>query len=178
MKGFCIELFDACRILKVEMNDVLKKNDVRKYMKRKILKLQEHDLLNKAMICSKMDNVLLSGFSFDGTTKKYLVQLDFVHSKVIFMSRFRMWPTKRNFPGRWSGILCNICGGEDTDEHIFSCPGYFDILVDKNIHYKMLFDDKVLDDMLQLRHIAEVLTQVVQRIEEIQSVGLPAKLNE
>ena len=82
-----------------------------------------------------------------------------------------MWPTKRNFPGRWSGTLCNICGCEDTDEHIFSCPAYCDILVDENIHYKMLFDDNVLDDMLLVRHMAEVLTLIVQRMEQIQSVG-------
>jgi hypothetical protein len=118
-----------------------------------------------------MENVLLSGFKFDGTTKKYLVQLDFIHAKVIFMSRFRMWPTKSNFPGRWTGSLCNICDREDTDEHIFSCPGYSDILAENQFHYKMLFDDHVLDDMLQLKQMAEVIVLLVQRMEQIQSVG-------
>ena len=62
-------------------------------------------------------------------------------------------------------------GYEDTDEHIFSCPGYCDILNDKQFHYKMLFDDNVLDDMLQVKHMAEVISLLVQRMQQIQSVG-------
>ena len=74
-----------------------------------------------------MDQVLLAGFKFDGSMQPYLQGLDFVDARAIFMSRYRMWPTKSNFPGRWSGTCCNVCGFEDTDEHVFSCAGYIDL---------------------------------------------------
>ena len=35
-----------------------------------------------------------------------------------------MLRTKSNFSGRWMGIQCNVCALEDTDIHIFKCPGY------------------------------------------------------
>ena len=169
--GYCTELTEACCILKIELSDVVNAVDSRKYMKRIVTKLQGQDLLRKMILCSKMDKVLLAGFKFDGNAKQYLYELDFDDAKVIFISRYRMWPTKKNFPGRWSGNLCNVCGCEDVDEHIFSCPGYLDIVKNEQIHYDMLWDDNVLSDMELLKQIAQVIKSLIERMEVIQRMG-------
>ena len=93
---------------------------------------------------------------------------DFSDARVIFMARYRMLPTKSNYPGRWNGLLCNACGLEDLDEHIFSCPGYYDI-VDHEIHYDMLWNNEVLKDMNLLKKIA-CMKMIIERIEDIQRI--------
>ena len=57
-----------------------------------------------------MDGVILEGFLFNGKMKKYLTELNFEEARGIFMARYRMWPTKVNYPGRWNGVSCNVCG--------------------------------------------------------------------
>ena len=86
------------------------------------------------------------------------------------MSRYRMWPTKSNYPGRWKGIDCNICGSKDTDEHIFTCPGYCDI-VGGSFVFDVFWDEAVLDDIERLKEIADVVLMLIERMEEVHNCG-------
>ena len=138
-------------------------------LKKVVTKLQGNDLLRKMLLSSKMDKVLLSGFKFDGFCKQYLCDLEFSEARAIFMARYRMLPTKSNYPGRWDGTLCNACGREDLDEHIYSCPGYCDI-VDHEIRYDMLLDDEVLKDINLLRKIAGNVQMIIERMEDMQRI--------
>ena len=120
--GFCTEVKEVCGILGVDFNEVLSKNDPRGYMKQKVVEIQGKQLFRIMSVSSKMDKVLLNNFKYDGKMMKYLKELDFRDARAVFMTRYRMLPTKSNFPGRWQGQHCNICGFLDLDEHIFTCP--------------------------------------------------------
>ena len=87
------------------------------------------------------------------------------------MSRYRMWPTKDNFPGRWSGTECNVCGVSDTDEHVLSCPGYKDIFEEVKFDFEVFWDKDVLNDFEKLREIAVTVIKLLERMEEIQSLS-------
>ena len=168
--GYCSEVEEACKILQVKLDVLIKCKNVRKVLKKVVVKLQGDDLLRRMLLNSKTDKVLLNGFQYDGLGKKYLSELHFNDARLIFMARYRMLPTKCNFPGRWGDTCCNVCGSNDTDEHIISCPGYSDI-VDHEIHYTMLWNKKVLNDMDLLRKIAKNMKILVERMEEIQRIG-------
>ena len=153
--GFCSEVDDACEILNVSLDELVGEKDVRKVLKKKVLKVQQAELFKRMVLCSKMDNVLLSGFEFDGNIKKYLLELDFEEARAVFMFRYRMTPTKVNYPGRWKGDKCNICGFEDTDAHVFHCPGYLDIIGDE-IWYSMFWDPEIINDIEKIQKAAVV----------------------
>ena len=129
--------------------------------------MQERELYKRMMLASKMNNILLGGFSYDGKMKKYLTELNFDEARAVFMIRYRMTPTKANFPGRWPGTQCNICHFEDSDEHVFHCPGYADIVNDY-IWYEMFWDDDIINDLPQLKQAVGVLLLLIERMEEIQ----------
>ena len=82
-----------------------------------------------------------------------------------------MWPTKANYPRRWSGDKCNICDMNDTDEHIFSCPGYVD-LINGKVEYDMFWNDDVLNDMVKLKGVADIVLKIIERLEVVQSLNL------
>ena len=86
------------------------------------------------------------------------------------MTRFRMLPTKSNFPGRWNGTSCNICSFEDTNAHLFCCPGYQDI-VTPDIWYDMFWDENILNDTATLRNAASILLSVIERLELVQMIA-------
>lgn len=44
------------------------------------------------------------------------------------------------------GIQCNVCALEDTDIHIFKCPGYIGLITDE-IEYEMFWKEKIMEDM-------------------------------
>ena len=78
-------------------------------------------------------------------------ELDFQEARAVFMIRYlpyllqdRMLRTKSNFSGRWMGIQCNVCALEDTDIHIFKCPGY---IITDEIDYEMFWKEKIIEDM-------------------------------
>ena len=167
MDGFCTEVTEACEILNVSMDDLCCEKDVRRKLKEQVIRMQEGELYKRMMLASKMDNVLLSGFRYDGKMMKYLTELNFDEARAVFMMRYRMTPTKANFPGRWSGTQCNICQFEDSDEHVFHCPGYADI-VDDRIWYRMFWDEDILNNITQLKQAAGVLLLLIKRMEEIQ----------
>ena len=167
--GFCTELTEVCSILNVSFSELLGENDVRKKLKSWVIKVQEQELYKRMVISSKMDGVLLNGFSYDGKVKKYLLELDFAEARAVFMVRYRMLPTKMNFPGRWEGTLCNICRFVDTDEHIFHCPGYQDLL-NEDVKYDMFWDEKVLNDTVLLKRAACSIIGIIERLNEVQNL--------
>ena len=138
-------------------------------MKKVVVEVQAQVLLKKMMLSSKTDKIILGGFSYDGTPQKYLTLLDFEDAKAIFVSRYRMWPTKSNFPGRWNGTECNICGNEDSDQHIFKCPGYTDV-IDKNYSYEMFWDEETFTNLALLKDLARMAKNIIHRIETVQKL--------
>ena len=79
---------------------------------------------------------MLANFKFSGKMLDYLSNLSFAEGRIIFMFRSRMFPTRVNYPDRWSTSLnCTYCSLRDTDEHLFSCWGYLDLV--NNIDYSM-----------------------------------------
>ena len=168
--GYCTELKEACDIFQVSLVDLQKVNNVREVLKRKVISMQAAELVKRMLLSSKMDNVLHSGHVYDGNMMKYLNELNFTEARAIFVSRYRMWPTKENFPGRWSGTMCNICGSKDTDKHVFVCPGYSDILQGK-FQFDVFWDENVLCDMGKLKDIAKTVLQLIERMENIQKIG-------
>ena len=113
--------------------------------------------------------MLVNGFRFDGKSQKYLSELDFPEAKVVFLARYRMLPAKTNFPGRWKGDKCNVCGFQDTDTHMFTCPGYAD-LNPECINIEVFWDEQYLNDMNLLSPAAKMLIKMVDRMEEIQKL--------
>ena len=119
---------------------------------------------NSYLILSyKADHLLLHSFSFDGKRKRYL-DLPFHLARVVFMVRCRMLPTKENFPGRWNGTCCNVCGNTDTEEHLFTCPGFADLL-DDTVSLELFFSVEELD---VLESAAEKMVKVVARLNVLQ----------
>ena len=104
--GFCTSLSAAMKAVGVENLEVLKGNaNQRKLLKSMLVKVQRQRLLDDMMKASKTDSML--NFSYDGYMKKYLIQLPFQEARMVFMLRARMFPTKSNFPKRWS--QSNLC---------------------------------------------------------------------
>ena len=167
--GFCTEVYEACDVLDTSLEELDGNQDIRKTIKCKALALQQTELFKRVIVCSKMDKILLSGFQFDGQIKKYLLELDFEEARAVFMIRYRMLPTKNNYPGRWHGSRCNICGLEDTDAHVFSCPAYCDF-ISEDIWYEMFWDDRILNDMVKLQKAATLLLGIIERMENIQNM--------
>ena len=161
---------EACQILDVSLEKLLCRSDVRSFLKKKVIEIQAAELMKRMMVSSKMDKVIFSGFCFDGTMMKYLNELDFKHARAIFMSRYRMWPTKANYPGRWKDCICNVCGLKDTDSHIFGCPGYSDIIKGK-FTFDAFWSKEVLDDTPKLKEIAMVVLEILDRLEVVQKFG-------
>ena len=120
-----------------------------------------------------MDRVLLGGFRYNGKMMKYLVELNFDEAKAVFMTRYRMLPTKSNFPGRWKGTACDACGFEDTDQHVISCPGYKDIEME-GLSLDMFWNDGSLDNTEVISKAAKVMIKIVERMEEIKELQLLA----
>ena len=168
--GFCTEVKEACDIFQVSLSDLQKENNAREVLKKKLISMQAAELIKRMLLSSKMDKVLYSGQVYDGKMMKYLSELNFTEARVIFMSRYRMWPTKENFPGRWCGIVCNVCGMRDTDQHIFTCPGYSDIIRGK-FSLDVFWDKNVLDDTMKLQDIAKTVMLLIERMENIQKLG-------
>ena len=168
--GFCTEVLDACGKLGTSLDALVKVKDVRKFLKKCVVSLQSDQLLKRMLLSSKMDRTALNEYSYDGKMMQYLYELDFTEARAIFMTRYRMWPTKRNFPGRWDGVICNFCNLEDTDEHIFMCPGYKDIMDDAHVVYSMFWDRHVLKDTVKLKALAAVAIKVIERLELAQKL--------
>lgn len=76
-----------------------------------------------------------------------------------------MFPTRTNFPGRCSNVY-TFCNRLDTDEHLFKCCGYVDLII-KQIDYDMFF--KLDADIEKLNEAAKILLNIHDRLEVIQN---------
>ena len=77
-------------------------------MKKKVVEVQDRELMQMMLISSKIDKVLLDGFNYDGRCQRYLKNLDFFEVTTVFIARYRMLLIKKNFPNRWNGMQC-VC---------------------------------------------------------------------
>ena len=82
------------------------------------------------------------------------------------MFKSRMFLSRANFNGRWSSIKCIHCGKPDTDEHLFICSGYGDLMSD-GITYNTLF---LSEDMNKLYIGAGILQRIYARMETLQGI--------
>ena len=161
--GFCSELDKALEIMDVHAEDALlkkKRQEIRCSLKKKIIEIQKCRLMQKMMLESKADRILLNGFNFDGKMKSYLRELPFKEARAVFMLRARMLPTKDNFRGRW-GHECNFCSCPESDMHLFSCAGYSDLLDGINFNLFLTLDCS----MEELSLGAKQLLKVIERLE-------------
>ena len=104
-------------------------------------------------------------FTFDGKMKVYLVELPFLEARIIFMYRSRMFPTRVNFPNRWSkSTKCKFCTKLDTDEHLFKCGGFVDLVGECPVspEHILLSIDKI--QMKDLSEAAKVLLKIHDRL--------------
>ena len=74
-----------------------------------------------------------------------------------------MFPTKANFLERWSeSTLCVYCCNVDTDEHLFNCCGYSDLIGDTRMNHMMFM--KLDASMDELSAGAKVLIKIHERL--------------
>ena len=160
--GFCIRVEEALNTFGIPdleyFNDI---NTERKVLKGLLVDIQNKRLIEGMMKLSKTDSLLMN-YNYNGQIKPYLRELPFHESRMIFLLRTRMFPTKTNFPNRWSvSSLCTFCCEVETDEHLFHCCGYEDIHKGES-DYKTFFQ---LDcGMEKLSHEAKVLLQIHERL--------------
>ena len=158
--GFCSAVNNAITIFNLKENPI-DIEDKRKDLKTRMVQIQRDRIL-KAMLISSKCNGLILNFDYDGKMKRYMKVLPFKEAQIIFLYRARMFPTKDNFKGRWAiSCLCSYCCGNETDEHLFKCCGYLD-LVKGNINHISLM--KLDSDDETLKQYAQVLLQIYSRI--------------
>ena len=133
-------------------------------MKEIVVDLQKKLLMERMCIQSKTDN-MLKWFSFNGRTMNYLIELPFHEARIVFMFRSRMFPTKANFPNRWSNSRkCSFCCNLDTDEHLFHCGGFVDLLEGSGTTFECFFKLEKIDTT-KLSEAAKVLLNIFERLE-------------
>ena len=74
-----------------------------------------------------------------------------------------MLPTKENFRGRWDSQECLYCRRPESDIHLFSCPGYVDLLEGRE-YWKFMTLDMSMEDLVDG---AKMLLKVKERLELI-----------
>ena len=161
--GFCSTLEDSLKLLNIEnIHELDKVKDTRKSIKMMVIEVQRNRIIEDMLKGSKADQIL-KHFAFDGHMKRYLFELPFDEARMIFMWRARMFPTKCNFPERWSSSkLCNFCCRLGTDKNLLNCCGYMDIThgkVNPDIFWSVNKDE--VDD---LRFGAQILKEIYDRL--------------
>ena len=160
--GFCTTLEESLELLGIsEINELDKVKDKRKYMKGTMIEVQKKRIIEEMLKGSKSDH-FLENFDYDGRIKNYLLKMPYKEARIIFMWRSRMFPTKCNFPNRWSkSKLCGFCLRLDTDEHLLNCCGYMDIHQNKlNNRIFWLVDG----DIAGLQVGAQILLKIHERL--------------
>ena len=64
---------------------MVNKDNVRGTMKKKVVEVQDRELMQMMLISSKIDKVLLNGFNYDGRCQRYLKNLDFFEVTTVFI---------------------------------------------------------------------------------------------
>ena len=92
--------------------------------------------------------------------KEYMRKLNFNEARMIFLLKANMIETKANFKGQYlNNIKCEICGEEETTQHLFECDGYTEIR--KNIK----IEDTPMKTLRRnnIKTIAKVLSKITEK---------------
>ena len=161
--GYCTHVKKLAMKFDIDFQELKLATNKREVMKGKIRVYQRNLLIKEMMLGSKTDNILLH-FNYEGKMKMYMRELSFQEARCIFMFRARMFPTRVNFPNRWSKSMnCVYCNNLDTDEHLLNCSGYIDITADSNISFNMFFE--LMDSMERLSFGAKILLKILHRLQ-------------
>ena len=164
--GFCTQILTDLQCMRIEeLDQVIKEANPREFLKKRVVNLQREELVKGMMVASKTDSLLLN-FNYDGKMKAYLRDLPYEEARIVLMYRSRMFPTKTNFKNRWSSSsTCSFCCKDDTDEHLFSCGGFADLMQD-SVSHQLFF--QLNCQIEELRIAARVLIAVYDRLLAIQ----------
>ena len=166
VSGFSRQVVEICAsVFGYPLEELVEmEGDLRSILKEKLICKQSERLRSQMLSQSKTDGLLMNSFTFNGKMKKYL-ELPFPQARIIFMVRCRMILVKDNFPGRWEGTLCNVCRRVDTVEHLYTCPGFSDIVCG-SISHEMFFADDV--DLETLKEAANIMVRINERLKMLQ----------
>ena len=159
--GFCMQVKEVAKHFDTSFEELVDKRNVRVFLKKKIIEIQGKVLFKKMIAEVKTGGILLN-FQFNGKMMKYLTELPFENARIVFMFRAKMFKTKVNYKTNWDDLACMHCGQLDTDEHLFKCSGYSD-LITNDVHYAMFFILTVDTDVLNKG--ADVLLKIYKRLE-------------
>ena len=167
--GFCTALEESLQLLGInDINDLCHVKDKRKYVKNSMIELQKERIVQEMLKGSKTDH-FLGNLNYNGHVQNYLLKLPYEEARIIFMWRARMFPTKCNFPNRWSkSKLCGFCLSLDTDEHLLNCCGYADIH-QNNLDHKIFW--LVDNDLEKLCVGAQILLKIHERLLVVNDDG-------
>ena len=160
--GFCTSLRESLSLLGLSsITEIDSVTDKRKHLKKLVIQIQRTRIVEEMLVLSKTDRMLMN-INYDGQLKQYLLKLPFEEARIIFLWRCRMFPTKCNYPSRWSASrLCNFCCMMDTDEHLLNCCGFMDIHR-YQINHQMFMN--VDGDMNELSYGAKILMKIYERL--------------
>ena len=160
--GFCMSLRGSLNLLGLSsISEIDNESDKRKHLKKLIVNIQRTRVIEEMLMLSKTDRMLINA-NYDGQVKGYLLKLPFEEARIIFMWRCRMFPTKCNYPDRWStSKLCIFCCMVDTDEHLLNCCGFMDIH-QYRINSRLFMN--VDGDMNELSAGAKILLKIHERL--------------
>ena len=162
--GYCSHVHSVLRKFGVSLESLQDRGDKRDVMKKILVEYEKKQLLQSMLKGSKSDNVLMN-FNYDGKMLWYLRELPFVKARIVFMFRARMFLTRVNFQERWTTSKnCMFCGILDTDEHLFTCWGYMDLLDGMVIDHNMFYNLKDVSKS-ELSDAADVLLKIYRRLE-------------
>ena len=160
--GYCTQLLDLLTKYQITIADMQVCIDQRKMLKKVVVEHEKKILFESMMEGSKTD-AMITNYLYSGKMLHYLSDLPFSEGRIIFMFRCRMFPTRVNFPERWtSDLKCVYCCCLDTDEHLFTCWGYVDITEGCNIDPSVFYGLEATMDVLSRG--AQVLEKIHDRL--------------
>ena len=165
--GYCSHVIELIEKYNISFDELGGVKDLREFVKSKVIEYTKGELLLSLLKGSKCDSITLN-FCYNGDVLPYLSELEYEQSRIIFMFRSRMFPTRVNFPERWANnLLCVYCNNLDTDVHLLSCWGYMDItgesaVIDPYIFYTLKSDKS------ELSRGAKILLRIHKRLTIVQ----------
>ena len=164
--GYCSHVLGILKKYNIDLHELRTIADPRAVVRKIIVDFEKSELLKKMMMSTKTDAMAVN-YAFDGKMKSYLRDLPFPEGRMVFVFRSRMFPTRVNFPQRWSkDRKCIFCRKLDTDEHLFLCWGYRDFVEGESVRYEMFY--KLDADADELGRGARVLQKIYDRLIMVQ----------
>ena len=161
--GFCTQVDEYINLFGCKsIEEISKKKNIREYIKKEVIQIQKDKLFKELMLKTKTNKIVIN-YEFNGKPLKY-TEMTFKRTRAVFMLRSRMIKSKENFKGRWSNEICDYCGKNDTDEHMFTCPGYSD-LTNENLQYETFFGKDM--NIETLEQGADKLIKIIDRKEQL-----------